>query len=63
MTDADRRAQLIRLWLERPEEERATETGPLLFYHWVEKNRPDLLAHGKGDPYQHLKVDLTGHLN
>ena len=29
-------------------------------YRWPEKHYPDLLKRGKGDPYQHLKVDLRG---
>lgn len=63
MTDADRRSQLLTIWLERPEEERAAETGPLNFYLWVTEHRPDLLVTGRGDPYQHLREDLTGHFN
>jgi hypothetical protein len=62
MTEADRRAQLITLWLERPEEER-TDTGILFFYQWLEEHHPELLKRGSGDPYQYLKADLTGHLN
>ena len=63
MTDADRRAQLIALWLERPSEERTDETGIVNFYKWVKDNRPDLLKSGAGDPYQHLRNDLTGNAN
>lgn len=36
-------------------------TGVLIFFVWLEKNRPELLPrHKLGDPYQHLKVDLGG---
>jgi hypothetical protein len=63
MTDADRRAQLIALWLERPEVERTYETGPLNFYQWVRDNRPDLLVDGPGDPYQRLRNDIFGDAN
>ena len=36
-------------------------TGVLIFFGWLEKNRPELLPKDKlGDPYQHLKVDLAG---
>lgn len=36
-------------------------TGVLIFFAWLEKNRPELLPKDKlGDPYQHLKVDLHG---
>ena len=62
MTDADRKSQLIKVWLDRPEEER-TDTGILLFYLWLEEHHPELLVPGHGYPYQHLKVDLTGHDN
>jgi hypothetical protein len=63
MTDADRRAQLLEIWLEGPPEERTEETGILIFYEWVQENRPDLLKSGAGDPYQHLRNDLTGNAN
>ena len=36
------------------------ETGVLLFYAWLENYRRDLLPTGPGDPYEHLKMDLTG---
>jgi hypothetical protein len=36
-------------------------TGVLLFFRWLEQNRPELLPSDKpGDPYQHLMVDLHG---
>ena len=36
-------------------------TGVLIFFAWLEQNRPELLPKDKpGDPYQHLKVDLDG---
>jgi hypothetical protein len=63
MTDADRRTQLIALWLELPEEERTNEIGPLNFYQLVKDTRPDLLVEGKGDPYQHLRNDIFGNAN
>ena len=62
MTDADRRSKLIELWLERPEEEH-TDTGMLNFFHWLVEHHPELLKHGTRDPYQYLKVDLTGHVD
>jgi hypothetical protein len=43
----------------RPSEQR-TETGVLLFYGWLEQHHPELLPTGQGDPYQHLKSDLSG---
>jgi len=64
MTDADRRAQLLELWLALPENERTYETGPLNFYQWVQDNRPDLLVDGTGDyAYQVLRNDLFGNAN
>ena len=37
------------------------ETGVLIFFRWLEKNRPGLLPKDKiGDPYQHLEIDLAG---
>lgn len=36
-------------------------TGVLIFFAWLEKNRPELLPKDKlGDPFQDLKVDLAG---
>jgi hypothetical protein len=36
-------------------------TGVLIFFAWLERNRPELLPKDKvGDPYEHLKVDLAG---
>jgi hypothetical protein len=63
ITDQYRRTEVLKLWLELPEAERNGETAILNFYHWLEKNRPELLERGHGDPYQHLRVDLTGQAN
>lgn len=58
--EAVRVARVRQLFEARFAEER-TETGVLLFYAWVKKHHPELLPNEKqGDPYQHLKVDLTG---
>jgi hypothetical protein len=62
MTDSARREQLLKLWLERPVEER-TDTDIVIFYRWLQENHPDFLKKGHGDPYQHLRVDVTGHAN
>lgn len=36
-------------------------TGVLIFFVWLEKNRPELLPKDKpGDPFEHLRVDLAG---
>lgn len=58
-SEAVRVARVRQLWNARPYAER-TGTQVLMFYGWLEKHYPDLLKHGKGDPYQHLKVDLRG---
>jgi hypothetical protein len=60
MKDAERRAQLIPLWLQRPAGKR-TETDVLVFYGELTRTRPDLL-HGAGDQYQQLQSDLCGHI-
>ena len=58
--EAVRAARVRQLFEARYAEER-TETGVLLFYTWLKKYYPELLAKKEqGDPYQHLKVDLTG---
>jgi hypothetical protein len=58
--EAVRVARVRQLFEARFAEER-TETGVLLFNVWVKKHYPELLPKEKqGDPYQHLKVDLTG---
>jgi hypothetical protein len=62
MKDAERRALLLPLWLQRPPDKR-TGNDLLIFHAWLEQNRPELLARGRGDPYQYLKVDLRGHID
>lgn len=58
--EAVRVARVRQLFEVRYAEER-TETGVLLFYAWLKKHHPELLPKEKQrDPYQHLKVDLTG---
>ncbi len=58
-SEAVRRARARQLWAARSPKER-TATGVLIFYGWLEEHYPELLPPGKGDPYQHLKVDLSG---
>ena len=58
--EAVRVARVRKLFEARFAEER-TETGVLLFYAWLEKYHRELLPKERqGEPYQHLKVDLTG---
>jgi hypothetical protein len=59
MKDAERRRELRILWLQKPEDKR-TGNDVLIFYGWLEENRPELLkARRYGDPYQSLKSDLA----
>ncbi len=53
-----RQARVRQLWQARSSKER-TATGVLIFYGWLDEHFPELLPQGKGDPYQHLKVDLA----
>ena len=57
MRDNERLRQLVPLWLERPENKRM-EKDLIVFYGWLEQNRPELLKRRYGDPYQQLKVDV-----
>ena len=59
--EAVRVAQVRQLWQARQlKPEQRTGTQVLIFHSWLEQHRPELLKRGKGDPYQHLKVDLRG---
>jgi hypothetical protein len=56
----EKRKKLRELWLDRRPETKRTGNDVLIFYGWLEKNCPELLTRGQGDPYQHLKSDLSG---
>jgi len=58
-SEAVRVARVRQLWQAHPAEQR-TATNVLIFYGWLAEHYPELLTRGKGDPYQHLKVDLSG---
>ncbi len=58
-SEAVRVARVRQLWQTRPVKQR-TATEVLIFYGWLEEHYPELLTRGKGDPYQHLKGDLSG---
>ena len=60
--DADqaRREEVRRLFVERLPPGGRTRNNLLKFYGWLERNYPELLPREKGDPYQHLKLDLEG---
>ena len=58
--DEEKRIYVRRLFvLQLPSEER-TVNDVLKFYGWLERFHPELLPHGATDPYQTLKVDLSG---
>ena len=57
MKDAQRRQELRRHWLARPENRRGAN-DLLIFHGWLEENHPYLLKEGTADPYQQLKLDL-----
>ena len=57
--EANRRTRVRKLFEVRPSAER-TEGGILSFFAWVDKNHPDLLPRGPGDPFEKLKADLKG---
>lgn len=37
-----------------------TEIGIFKFHGWLQDHHPELLPKRSGDPYQHLKSDLSG---
>ena len=61
-SEAVRVARVRQLWQARAPKER-TSADVLIFYGWLEQHYPNLLKRGKGNPYQHLKVDLSGLLD
>ncbi len=61
MKKADREAELLQLWRQRPADQR-TAVDVLAFYTWVQQNRAYLFYGMKGDPYQVLKSVLRGQI-
>ena len=60
MKKADRDREVLRLWLDRPEDKRSA--GDILtFCGWLVKHRGELLDY-YGDPYRGLKVTLSDHI-
>jgi len=54
---------LFQEWIKRHREKKQpgmADMTDLGFYCWLLKHFPELLPHGKGDPYQLLKSDLKG---
>jgi hypothetical protein len=58
-TEAVRRARVCQLF-EARHPERRTETEVFLFFSWLQRSHSELLPTDRGDPYQHLRVDLKG---
>jgi hypothetical protein len=61
MEDEDRKAKILYRWFQRSPENRSAN-GLREFYDELQRNRPELLKHGSGDPYEQLKVDLYGYV-
>jgi hypothetical protein len=57
--EAVRLERVRQLFKARPFAEH-TENGVLKFYGWLHRHYPELLPNERGDPYKHLKVDLSG---
>jgi hypothetical protein len=56
----EKRAKVRELWLDRQPENKRSANDVLIFYGWLERNWPELLTTGHGDPLKHLKADLAG---
>lgn len=61
MKKAEREAELIGLWLQRPQGNR-TPNDVLAFYGYVQQNFAHLFYGMHGDPYQSLKSVLRNHI-
>jgi len=59
MEDAERKSLLRALWLRRPQRRR-TEMHVAIFYQLLDRTWPQLLRRIPGDPYQQLRMDLSG---
>ena len=60
--EAERKAALIRLWLDRSEEERKGKFAVMKFHSWLLVHRAELLSKESEDSYQHLKSDLRNYI-
>ena len=60
MRSKEKREKIRELWLDRQPENKRQRNDVLIFFGWLEKNWPELLNRGHGDPYQNLKSDLSG---
>jgi hypothetical protein len=63
MEEANRRAELRKVFYQRYPEDARTGTTVLKFFIYLQAERPHLLPKTKrgADPYQALKSDLHGH--
>lgn len=61
MKNSEREPEIIRLWLERPEDKR-TWNHLQVFEQWLRDNRSDLLPVGSATPYSMLGSILRHHI-
>jgi hypothetical protein len=63
MKEAERHAELVELWLQRPENER-TGNDVLMFHADMEREHPELLSldHESDNRYQELHTVLRHHI-
>jgi hypothetical protein len=61
LKNPERLRQIIPLWLKRPQNKR-TEDDVVIFYGWLEENRPEFLKRSGGDPYRWLHAGLRNHI-
>ena len=61
---AARQRELVKLWLQQPDEVKRSPSGLLIFYEWLQLRRPDLILEQRGkDPYLELEACLRAHLH
>ena len=64
MDEANRRAEVRKLWYQHyPEDAARTGNNVFKFYFWLQHEKPHLVPKTKhgADPFQALKSDLHGH--
>ena len=64
MSSTGREAELIRLWLQRPDDRRSMD-DVLVFYSEIARNRPDLVPRMRSteDPHQRMKFILRSYIH
>jgi hypothetical protein len=59
----EKRARVMDLWKQQPENVRSSKDGVLKFYLWLQEHNSDALpSPSRGDPYQQLKVYLSDYI-